>query len=67
MRPFGALALKMLTMAVPMVQGAATGEWDTALGREPKPKAEVLRLWDESTAQLAQVWGRSRPNAFSRQ
>ena len=27
MRPFGMLALEMLSMAVPMVRGAASGDW----------------------------------------
>jgi uncharacterized damage-inducible protein DinB len=51
MRPFGTLALEMLTMAVPMVQGALTGDW-AAPSRDPLPKQDILRLWDESTAQL---------------
>ena len=50
MRPFGALAMEMITMAVPMVQGAISGDWKTSMNRDPRPKAEVLRLWDESTA-----------------
>ena len=56
MRPFGALALEMLTMAVPMVRGAVTGEWTAPGSRDPQPKKELLRLWDESTAQLNALW-----------
>jgi uncharacterized damage-inducible protein DinB len=56
MRPFGALALEMLAMAVPMVQGAVSGDWKTDVSRDPKPKLEILRLWDESTAQLNGLW-----------
>ena len=56
MRPFGALALEFLTMAVPMVRGAITGEWNAPMDREPRPKTEILRLWDESTAQLNELW-----------
>jgi uncharacterized damage-inducible protein DinB len=56
MRPFGALALEMITMAVPMVQGAISGDWNASSGREPRPKHEVLRLWDESTEQLNAMW-----------
>jgi hypothetical protein len=52
MRPFGALALEMLTMAVPMVQGAISGEWNASMNRDPRPKAEILKLWDEHTGQL---------------
>jgi uncharacterized damage-inducible protein DinB len=56
MRPFGALALEMLSMAVPMVKGAISGEWNAPSDREPRPKKEVLRLWDESTEQLNTLW-----------
>ena len=64
MRPFGALALEMLTMAVPMVQGAVSGEWSTDTSRDPKPKAEILRLWDESTTQLNDLWPRIPASRF---
>jgi uncharacterized damage-inducible protein DinB len=56
MRPFGELALEMLGMAVPMVRGAVTGEWSGMSSREPKPKQEILRLWDESTDELNRLW-----------
>jgi uncharacterized damage-inducible protein DinB len=56
MRPFGALALEMISMAVPMISGAVSGEWSSPSGRDPRPKAEVLRLWDEGTTQLNALW-----------
>jgi uncharacterized damage-inducible protein DinB len=56
MRPFGALALEMITMAVPMVQGAISGDWNASASRDPRPKSEILRLWDESTEQLNVLW-----------
>jgi uncharacterized damage-inducible protein DinB len=56
MRPFGALALEMITMAVPMVQGAISGDWKASINRDARPKADVLRLWDESTEQLNALW-----------
>ena len=37
MRPFGGLALEMLSMAVPMVQGAISGEWKVT---EPRSAAQ---------------------------
>ena len=64
MRPFGALVMEMLTMAVPMVQGAVSGEWSTSSSRDPRPKAELLRLWDESTAQLNSLWPQIPPQRF---
>ena len=39
MRPFGALAMEMLTMAVPMVKGAISGEWNASSG--PRSAAEA--------------------------
>lgn len=55
MRPFAVLAREMLGMAVPIARGVASGAW-TNEEHEPKTKAEILRLWDESTAELDRVW-----------
>ena len=52
MRTFGALALEMLSMAVPMVQGAISDEWKSDMSRDARPKQEILEAWDESTRQL---------------
>jgi len=64
MRPFGALALEMLTMAVPMVRGAVSGDWTTSPSRDQRSKEEILRLWDESTEQLTTVWAQIPPRRF---
>ena len=56
MRPFGALAMEMLAMGTPMVRGVVTGEWQQYSARETGTKEEVLRLWDESTAQIDELW-----------
>ena len=56
MRPFGALALEMITMAAPMVRGVMTGEWTAPTNRDPRPKTEILRLWDDATEQLNALW-----------
>ncbi len=65
MRPFGELALEMLSMAVPMVEGSVTGKWNTAGNREPRPKQEIFRLWDESTRRLDELWPQIAPARFS--
>jgi uncharacterized damage-inducible protein DinB len=65
MRPFGALALEMLTMAVPMVRGAVAGDWTMTGSREAQPKAEILRRWDESTEELNTLWGKLPPGGFA--
>jgi uncharacterized damage-inducible protein DinB len=64
MRPFGALAMEMLGMAVPMVHGVVTGEWEWSAIREPLPKQEVLRRWDEATGQLNELWPQIQPQRF---
>ena len=56
LRPFGALALEMLAMALPMVRGAATGAWDASFDRPSLSKAELLRQWDADTAELDRYW-----------
>ena len=67
MRTFGALAMEMITMAVPMVQGAISGNWNADSTRDPRPKAEVLRLWDESTTELDALWPQIPPQRFHEQ
>jgi uncharacterized damage-inducible protein DinB len=64
MRSFGDLALEMLSMAVPMVQGVLSGDWTMPTGREPIPKQEVLRRWDESTARLDALWSQIPEERF---
>ncbi len=57
MRPFSEMVKEFLKMAVPIVQGVATGKWET--GKELPPtqtKADLLGLWDESTVALNKLW-----------
>ncbi|HVA57362.1 MAG: DinB family protein [Gemmatimonadaceae bacterium] len=56
MRPFGTMAVEMLRMAAPTVHGVLTGDWVEGVSADPKPKAEVLRLWDASTAKMNEGW-----------
>jgi uncharacterized damage-inducible protein DinB len=56
MRPFSALAMEMISMAAPMVQGVATGRWDRFVNREAASRDEILRLWNESTKQIDELW-----------
>ena len=37
MRPFGALALEMLAIAVPMLRGMVSDTWETDFSRDPRP------------------------------
>ncbi len=66
MRPFGALAQEMITMAAPMIRGIVTGEWDQDWNRAERPKAEILRLWDESTEQINQLWKQVPAGGFQK-
>jgi len=53
MRPFGVLAGQMLSMAAPTVRGLVTGTWGEGDWTKPAPaREELLRRWDETTAQL---------------
>jgi uncharacterized damage-inducible protein DinB len=56
MRTFGELSLELLTMALPMARGIATGQWDQSFDRSARSKAEILRAWDEATPQIDAVW-----------
>lgn len=58
MRPFGALAMEMLGMGAPMVRGVLTGEWNAFSDVKVDTREELLRLWDESTAQINADWSR---------
>ena len=56
MRTFGAMVVEMLTVAAPMAKGVLTNEWDGNVSREPAPRAEILRRWDEATEEIDTVW-----------
>ena len=64
MRPFGELALEIVTMGAPMLRGIVSGEWNAPSSREARPRAEVLRLWDESTDQINALWPQIPPARF---
>jgi uncharacterized damage-inducible protein DinB len=47
-----------------MVRGVLSGDWNTSNAREPRPKADLLRLWDEDTKQLDLLWPQIPPQRF---
>jgi uncharacterized damage-inducible protein DinB len=58
MRPFSDMAKEFLKMAEPIAQGVATGDWkpfSTDLD-SVTTKAELLRLWDQATERLKDIW-----------
>jgi uncharacterized damage-inducible protein DinB len=56
MRPFSALAMEFIGMAVPTLDGAITGKWTSYSPPEAKSKADVLRLWDETTGEINRLF-----------
>jgi DinB family len=56
MRPFGVLALEILTMQVPMVHGAISNDWSMRIDPSHRPKHGLLDLWDEHTELLNTLW-----------
>lgn len=58
MRPFSEMVKEFLRMTEPIAHGVATGEWkefSQDLGPIAK-KADLLRLWDETTEKLNKIW-----------
>ena len=62
MRSFGALALEVIHMVVPTLEGLETGNWNNPdweeIARSRTTKADVLALWDETTEALQARWNR---------
>lgn len=69
MRPFSELAMEMIQMAVPGIQGVVTGEWRNfgdpdVINPSPETKQELLELWDWTTRQINQLWPQIPPHRF---
>jgi uncharacterized damage-inducible protein DinB len=64
MRPFGAMALELISIAEPMVRGIVTEDWDQLVDGDARPKQEILRLWDESTEKMSTLWPQIPPERF---
>lgn len=65
MRPFAEMAWEFIRMAVPIVEGVATGRWEEYRGNKPSTKKELLRVWDEQTAMLDERFARIPEHRFS--
>ena len=65
MRPFSALALEMIGMAVPGMNGIVTGKWERFTEPPvPRSRQELLRLWDEATEHINMYWPQIPPQRF---
>src|SRR5579875_1189345 len=65
MRPFAEMAYEFIRMAVPIVEGVATGKWEEYKGPKPTTKADLLHLWDVQTRQLDEKFPAIPPHRFS--
>lgn len=64
MRPFSALAMECVQMAVPTLQGVITRVWPESPSEPAKSKADLLRLWDAATAEINRLWPTIPPGRF---
>lgn len=65
MRPFAEMAWEFIRMAVPIVDGVATGKWEECKLTKPATKADILRLWDAQTAELEEKFPTIPPHRFT--
>ncbi len=56
MRPFGALAMELISIGEPMMQGFVTGQWNKLDHPAPESKAAILTLWDAATESIDRLW-----------
>ena len=56
MRPFSALVMEFIGMAVPTLQGVITGEWKQFASAKATSKAELLAAWDDATTEINALW-----------
>lgn len=65
MRPFAEMAFEFIRMAVPIVDGVASGKWEEYKGTKPATKAKLLALWDGQTAELDEKFETIPPHRFA--
>lgn len=56
MRPFSALAMEFIGMAVPTLNGVISGNWSQFADAKATTKAELLRMWDDTTTRIDALW-----------
>lgn len=64
MRPFAALTMEMIKMGVPILRGEITGKWTSSDLVDPTTKADLLKLWDDATADINRMWPDIPPHRF---
>jgi len=57
MRTFAELIKEFLKMSVPTLRGLISGDWPSdTRADQARTKADLLRLWDEDTAEIHRLW-----------
>lgn len=64
MRPFSALVLEFIGMAVPSLKGVISGQWEYGAPVSPASRAELLQVWDETTTAIDTLWPTIPPHRF---
>jgi len=65
MRPFSELAWEFIRMAVPIVDGVASGAWEEYAGTKPTTKTELLAVWDRQTREINERFPAIPPHRFT--
>jgi len=68
MRPFSEMVKEFLRMTEPIAHGVATGDWKASGPGDldsVRSKAELLRLWDQTTDTLNEIWPTIPPHRFA--
>jgi len=56
MRTMYAYAMECMGMAVPTLVGVTTGKWPDEKSEKPATKSDLLKKWDETTAEIDRLW-----------
>jgi uncharacterized damage-inducible protein DinB len=64
MRTFSQLASEFLSMGVPTLIGVTSRKWPESEGTKATTKAELLKQWDESTAEIDRLWNEIPASRF---
>lgn len=67
MRTFAELALEIIGMTDPGMDGIVSGNWghfDDIQKNAPKTKQELLAVWDAVTEKINRLWPQIRPERF---
>jgi uncharacterized damage-inducible protein DinB len=70
MRPFAELLMEIIDLTSGGVEGMATGKWKSmdemshVNGPKPATKQELLKIWDQITDEMNQLWSHITPARF---